>query len=106
MKDYGIHPNHNEYNKLIKSLCLKALDWETAEKLREEMKENGLILNGRTTVLINAVNELQEEGTSQEVIKAEELIPTTPEFNERTVAELEETIDNSRTKFETYFFVR
>ncbi|CAA2978110.1 pentatricopeptide repeat-containing At3g02650, mitochondrial [Olea europaea subsp. europaea] len=70
MKDYGVHPNHDEYNKLIKSLCLKALDWETAEKLREEMKENGLILNGRTTALINAVRELQEEGTSQEVIAA------------------------------------
>ncbi|KAL2538473.1 Pentatricopeptide repeat-containing protein [Forsythia ovata] len=69
MKDYGVHPNHDEYNKLIKSLCLKALDWETAEKLREEMKENGLILNGRTTALINAVKELQE-GTSQEVTAA------------------------------------
>ncbi|KAL2548353.1 Pentatricopeptide repeat-containing protein [Forsythia ovata] len=70
MKDYGVHQNHDEYNKLIKSLCLKALDWEAAEKLREEMKENGLILNGRTTALINAVKELQEEGTSQEVTTA------------------------------------
>ncbi|CAI9786609.1 unnamed protein product [Fraxinus pennsylvanica] len=70
MKDYGVHPNHDEYNKLIKSLCLKALDWETAEKLREEMKENDLTLNGRTTALINAVKELQEEGTSLEVTAA------------------------------------
>ncbi|KAL2513914.1 Pentatricopeptide repeat-containing protein [Forsythia ovata] len=70
MKDYGVHSNHDEYNKLIKSLCLKALDWETEEKLREEMKENDLILNGRTTALINAVKELQEEGTTQEVTAA------------------------------------
>ncbi|KAI3464560.1 hypothetical protein Pfo_021223 [Paulownia fortunei] len=66
MKQHGVHPNHDEYNKLIKSLCLKALDWETAEKLQEEMKVNGLILNGRTRALISAVKEL-EEGVSTEI---------------------------------------
>ncbi|KAK4438643.1 hypothetical protein Salat_0198800 [Sesamum alatum] len=60
MKEHGVNPNHDEYNKLIKSLCMKALDWETAEKLQEEMKVNGLILNGRTSALIRAVKELKE----------------------------------------------
>ncbi|KAL0351530.1 UNVERIFIED_CONTAM: hypothetical protein Scaly_1541700 [Sesamum calycinum] len=60
MKQHGVNPNHDEYNKLIKSLCLKALDWETAEKLQGEMKVNGLILNGRTSALIRAVKQLKE----------------------------------------------
>ncbi|KAG8378223.1 hypothetical protein BUALT_Bualt08G0115400 [Buddleja alternifolia] len=60
MKQNGVFPSHDEYNKLIKSLCFKGLDWETAEKLQEDMKENGLILNGRTRALINAVKELKE----------------------------------------------
>ncbi|KAK6132246.1 hypothetical protein DH2020_034006 [Rehmannia glutinosa] len=66
MKEHGVQPNHDEYNKLIKSLCLKALDWETAEKLEEEMRADGLILNGRTRALINAVKELKE-GVSTEI---------------------------------------
>ncbi|KAL6279764.1 hypothetical protein ACE6H2_016645 [Prunus campanulata] len=33
MKDSGVQPNVDEYNKLIQSVCLKALDWETTEKL-------------------------------------------------------------------------
>ncbi|XP_010242491.1 PREDICTED: pentatricopeptide repeat-containing protein At3g02650, mitochondrial [Nelumbo nucifera] len=61
MKKYGVQPNPDEYNKLIQSLCLKALDWETAEKLLQEMKENGLHLNGITRGLIRAVKELGEE---------------------------------------------
>ncbi|KAF4351148.1 hypothetical protein G4B88_005246 [Cannabis sativa] len=58
MKDHGVQANTDEYNKLIQSLCLKALDWETAEKLLEEMKEKGLHLNGITRGLITAVKEL------------------------------------------------
>jgi pentatricopeptide repeat protein len=61
MKDFGVQPNVDEYNKLIQSLCLKALDWETAEKLLEEMKENGLCLNGITRGLVRAVKEIEEE---------------------------------------------
>ncbi|KAF3947415.1 hypothetical protein CMV_026447 [Castanea mollissima] len=61
MKDFGVQPNVDEYNKLIQSLFLKALDWETAEKLLEEMKEKGLHLNGITKGLIRAVKEMEEE---------------------------------------------
>ncbi|KAK6937993.1 Pentatricopeptide repeat [Dillenia turbinata] len=61
MKDYGVKPNKDEYNKLVQSLCLRALDWKTAEKLLEEMKENGLHLQGITCGLIRAVKELEEE---------------------------------------------
>ncbi|KAE8726090.1 Detected protein of confused Function [Hibiscus syriacus] len=62
MKDFGVQPNVDEYNKLIQSLCLKVLDWQTAEKLLNEMKENGLYLNGITRSLITAVKELEAEG--------------------------------------------
>ncbi|GMI84164.1 hypothetical protein like AT3G02650 [Hibiscus trionum] len=62
MKDFGIEPNVDEYNKLIQSLCLKVLDWQTAEKLLNEMTENGLHLNGITRSLITAVKELEAEG--------------------------------------------
>ncbi|PON93106.1 Pentatricopeptide repeat [Trema orientale] len=61
MKDHGVQPNVDEYNKLIQSLCLKALDWETAEKLLEEMKEKDLHLNGITRGLIRAVKEMMVE---------------------------------------------
>ena len=61
MEDHGVSPNVDEYNKLIQSLCLKALDWETAEKLLDEMKEKGLHLNGITRGLIRAVKEMVEE---------------------------------------------
>ncbi|GER49150.1 pentatricopeptide repeat-containing protein [Striga asiatica] len=66
MRAHGVNPNHDEYNKLIKSLCFKALDWETAEKLEEEMRSNGVILNGRTRALIVATKELQEEASAEE----------------------------------------
>lgn len=61
MKEHGVQPNADEYNKLIQSLCLKALDWGKAEKLLKEMKENGLHLNGITKGLIKAVKEMEEE---------------------------------------------
>lgn len=61
MKDFGVQPNADEYNKLIQSLCLKALDWRTAERLFKEMKASGLHLNGITRGLIRAVHELEEE---------------------------------------------
>ncbi|KAL2968191.1 hypothetical protein AAZX31_15G016800 [Glycine max] len=61
MKDYGVHPSVDEYDKLIQSLCLKALDWEMAEKLHEEMKESGLHLKGITRGLIRAVKEMEKE---------------------------------------------
>ncbi|TMW97528.1 hypothetical protein EJD97_005383 [Solanum chilense] len=67
MKEYGVQPNADEYNKFIQSLCLKALDWTTAEKLLEEMKENGVHLNAITKGLIRAVKELEQEevGTNE-----------------------------------------
>ncbi|XP_060198307.1 small ribosomal subunit protein mS80 (rPPR6) [Lycium barbarum] len=67
MKEYGVQPNADEYNKIIQSLCLKALDWTTAEKLLEEMKENGLHLNAITKGLVRAVKELEQEevGTNE-----------------------------------------
>ncbi|PQQ11080.1 pentatricopeptide repeat-containing protein [Prunus yedoensis var. nudiflora] len=71
MKDSGVQPNVDEYNKLIQSLCLKALDWETAEKLLEEMKDNGLHLKGITRGLIKAVKELKEEKIETENVVAE-----------------------------------
>ena len=61
MKDFGVSPNADEYEKLIQSLCLKALDWEKAEKLLEEMKENGLHLKGITRALIRAVKDMEKE---------------------------------------------
>ncbi|KAK7277120.1 hypothetical protein RIF29_18270 [Crotalaria pallida] len=61
MKDFGVRPSVDEYEKLIQSLCLKALDWETAEKLQEEMKENGLHLKGISRGLIRAVKEMEKE---------------------------------------------
>ncbi|MQL96264.1 hypothetical protein Taro_028937 [Colocasia esculenta] len=61
MKNDGIQPNTDEYNKMVQSFCLKALDWRTAEKLLEEMKECGLHLKGITRSLIAAVKELEEE---------------------------------------------
>ncbi|WOL18750.1 pentatricopeptide repeat-containing protein [Canna indica] len=67
MKDDGLQPNSDEYNKLIQSLCLKALDWSTAEKLLEEMTDSGLFLNGQTRSLITAVKELEEEAQSESV---------------------------------------
>ncbi|KAL3638857.1 hypothetical protein CASFOL_016764 [Castilleja foliolosa] len=60
MNAYGVNASHDEYNKLIKSLCFKVLDLETAEKLEEEMKSNGVLLNNRTRALIRAVKELKE----------------------------------------------
>ncbi|KAL5563873.1 hypothetical protein UlMin_033620 [Ulmus minor] len=71
MKDHGVKPNVDEYNKLIQSLCLKALDWETAEKLFQEMKEDGLYLNGITRGLITAVKELVEEESEAEKVAIE-----------------------------------
>ncbi|KAG1333961.1 pentatricopeptide repeat-containing protein, mitochondrial-like [Cocos nucifera] len=61
MKEDGLQPNTDEYDKMIQSLCLKALDWRMAEKLLEEMKESGLYLKGITRSLIAAIKELEEE---------------------------------------------
>ncbi|XP_020597846.1 pentatricopeptide repeat-containing protein At3g02650, mitochondrial [Phalaenopsis equestris] len=61
MKEHGVQPNADEYSKLIRTLCLKAIDWRTAEKLSEEMKERGLCLRGETSSLIAAVKMLEEE---------------------------------------------
>lgn len=71
MKDFGVQPNTDEYNKLIQSLCLKALDWETAENLLVEMEENGLYLNGISRGLIRAVKELEEEGVETGEVTSE-----------------------------------
>ncbi|KAM7490436.1 hypothetical protein LguiA_033357 [Lonicera macranthoides] len=71
MKKYGVRPSADEYNKLIQSICLKNLDWGMAQKLLEEMQENGLHLNGITKGLINAVKELVEEGVETKEVTAE-----------------------------------
>ncbi|CAK9140123.1 unnamed protein product [Ilex paraguariensis] len=71
MEEYGVQPSFDEYNKLIQSLCLKAVDWGMAEKLLEEMKEKGLHLNGITKGLIRAVKELEEEGMETEEASVE-----------------------------------
>ncbi|XP_050381997.1 pentatricopeptide repeat-containing protein At3g02650, mitochondrial [Argentina anserina] len=70
MKDFGVQPTTDEYNKLIQSLCLKALDWETSEKLLEEMKNSGLYLNDYTRGLIRAVKEMQTEKVEMQKIIA------------------------------------
>jgi len=62
-------PSVDEYDKLIQSLCLKALDWEMAEKLLEEMKGSGLHLKGMTRGLIKVVKEMDKE-----VVKAESIV--------------------------------
>ncbi|KAK1558597.1 hypothetical protein Q3G72_028891 [Acer saccharum] len=71
MKESGVQPNVDEYNKLIQSLCLKALDWEKAEKLLEEMKEKGMHLNGITRGLIKAVKDLEKEALDNELARTE-----------------------------------
>uniref|UniRef100_A0A803KMK9 Pentatricopeptide repeat-containing protein n=1 Tax=Chenopodium quinoa TaxID=63459 RepID=A0A803KMK9_CHEQI len=66
MKDSGVETNVDEYNKLIQSLCLRALDWKSAEKLLEEMKEKGLYLPGIMRGLVSAVKELEQEAVGSE----------------------------------------
>ncbi|KAM3242117.1 hypothetical protein ACQJBY_054676 [Aegilops geniculata] len=66
MKEDGVQRNVDEYNKLIQSLCLKAMDWRTAEKLLEEMEGSGLYLKGITRSLIAAVKELEMEEVSKD----------------------------------------
>ena len=61
MKKDRIKPNADEYNKMVQSLCLKALDWRSAEKLLKEVKEIGLHLNPMTEGLVVAIKELEEE---------------------------------------------
>ena len=61
-------PSIDEYDKLIQSLCLKALDWEMAKKLQEEMKGSGLRVKGITGGLIRVVKE-----TKKEVVEAESI---------------------------------
>jgi len=46
MKHFRLLASADEYEKLIQSLHLKALDWERAEKLLEEMKERGFTSQG------------------------------------------------------------
>ncbi|KAL5220426.1 hypothetical protein ABZP36_025139 [Zizania latifolia] len=65
MKEDRMQPNMDEYNKLIQSLCLKALDWRNAEKLLKEMEDSGLRLKGITRSLIAAVKELEMEESSK-----------------------------------------
>ncbi|RID81284.1 hypothetical protein BRARA_A03875 [Brassica rapa] len=66
MESFGVKPSADEYSKLIQSFCLKALDWEKAEMLFEEMKQKGLHLNAITQGLIRAVKEMQTEGKGTE----------------------------------------
>ncbi|XP_020248659.1 pentatricopeptide repeat-containing protein At3g02650, mitochondrial [Asparagus officinalis] len=71
MKVNGVQPNADEYNKMIQSLCLKALDWRSAENLLEEMKESGMYLKGATRSLVAAVREIEEEETQPEEVSIE-----------------------------------
>lgn len=71
MKEHGVQPTSDEYSILIKTLCLKALDWHTAEKLSEEMKESGLQLKRETQSLIAAVKVLEEEEIAADESKME-----------------------------------
>ncbi|PIA63205.1 hypothetical protein AQUCO_00200905v1 [Aquilegia coerulea] len=71
MKESGVEPNFDEYDKMIQSLCLKAVDWRTAEKLLEEMKEKGLPIKGSTKGLVRAVKELEEKELGEEVVSME-----------------------------------
>ena len=64
MESFGVRPSADEYSKMIQSFCLKALDWEKAEMLFEEMKQKGLHLNAITQGLIRAVKEMQSEDDS------------------------------------------
>ncbi|CAH8388310.1 unnamed protein product [Eruca vesicaria subsp. sativa] len=66
MESFGVKPSADEYSKVIQSFCLKALDWEKAEMLFEEMKQKGLHLNAITQGLIRAVKEMQSEGKVNE----------------------------------------
>ncbi|ESQ49849.1 hypothetical protein EUTSA_v10020352mg [Eutrema salsugineum] len=61
MDCFGVKPNADEYTKLIQSFCLKALDWQKAEMLFDEMKQKGLHLNAITQGLIRAVKEMESE---------------------------------------------
>lgn len=70
MKEHGLQANANEYKKLIKSLCLKALDLGAAEKLLQDMEESGLHPNGLTKSLVKAVRELEEEGLASQAFTA------------------------------------
>ncbi|CAN6809339.1 unnamed protein product [Brassica oleracea] len=54
MESFGVKPSADEYSKMIQSFCLKALGWEKAEMLFEEMKQKGLHLNAITQGLIRA----------------------------------------------------
>ncbi|XP_010524342.1 PREDICTED: pentatricopeptide repeat-containing protein At3g02650, mitochondrial [Tarenaya hassleriana] len=65
MDRFGVKPNADEYSKLIQSLCIKALDWQAAERLLEEMKQKGLHLNAITRGLIKAVKELESEAMEE-----------------------------------------
>ncbi|KAG2295230.1 hypothetical protein Bca4012_003573 [Brassica carinata] len=64
MESFGVKPSADEYSKMIQSFCLKALGWEKAEMLFEEMKQKGLHLNAITQGLIRAVKEMQSEDDS------------------------------------------
>ncbi|XP_039117756.1 pentatricopeptide repeat-containing protein At3g02650, mitochondrial [Dioscorea cayenensis subsp. rotundata] len=71
MKKDGMQANTDEYNKMIQSLCLKALDWRKAEQLLEEMKEDGVPLKEITRSLIAAVKSLEEEQVQSAAISIE-----------------------------------
>ncbi|XP_047327498.1 pentatricopeptide repeat-containing protein At3g02650, mitochondrial [Impatiens glandulifera] len=61
MKASKVQPNGDEYSKLIKSLCLKGLDWRTSEKLLDEMERKSIHFNGMTKGLVTAVKEMMQE---------------------------------------------
>ncbi|CAH2055279.1 unnamed protein product [Thlaspi arvense] len=70
MDRFGVKPNADEYSKLIQSFCLKALDWEKAEMLYDEMKHKGLHLNAITQGLIRAVKEMHSDAKVTEDVAA------------------------------------
>ncbi|KHN04890.1 Pentatricopeptide repeat-containing protein, chloroplastic [Glycine soja] len=63
-------PSVDEYDKLIQSLWLEALDWGMAEKLQDKVKGSGLRVKGMTKGLIRAVKEMEKEFVEAESIAA------------------------------------
>ena len=63
MESHGVRPDAEQYDGLVRSLCLKALDWVNAEKLLEEMGEKGLRTKLATRALVRAVKEMLDAET-------------------------------------------
>ena len=63
-------PSVDDYDKLIQSLQLEALDQGMAEKLQDKVKGSGLRVKSMTKGLIRAVKEMEKEFVEAESIAA------------------------------------